>query len=205
MSKVIDCEQYSELWWLFRNGKPSASNAKKLVTSTGLPSKQLKDYAIELANALFAGHEVDQWEGNSATQRGTELESQARMAYEFLTESDVVEVGSYTDDDEQYIASPDGVIGDRLLEIKNLSGKNHTKALLYHAKHKKAPPDYIPQCQMAMHVSGLDKLDLVFHHPELPLLVIPMTPDEKVINCLACQLTECLKERDNTLKILESL
>jgi hypothetical protein len=194
--KIIDCEQYSDTWWTLRCGKPSASCAKKLVTSTGAASKQMADYAIELANALYAGKEVDAWDGNSATQRGTALEPLARMAYELDNGVDVQEVGMFTDDLEQFIASPDGVIGDGLLEIKNLTGKNHTKALMYYAKNMRIPTDYVPQLQMQLFVSGKAFVDIFFHHPDLPCLTIRQFSDPAIVAGLKSQLAAVLAERD---------
>jgi hypothetical protein len=202
--KIVDCEQYSDQWWKARCGKPSASSAKKLVTSTGAPSKQMKDFAIDLANAMFAGREVDPWEGNSATQRGTELEPEARMAYELIAGVEVEEVGMFTDDMDQYIASPDGVIGsDGLLEIKNLTAKNHTKALLYYAKHRKVPTDYVPQLQMQLLVSEREYVDIFFHHPDLPCLTIRQHPDPKIIEPLKQQLAAVIAERNLVLNQLK--
>jgi len=203
-NQLIDCIQYEPDWWSARLGKPSASCAKMLVTSTGAISKQMADYAIDLANALFAGKPVDQWEGNSATQRGTDLEPEARAAYEFLSGNDVIEIGSFTDDAERYIASPDGCIGDNgLLEIKNLSGKNHSKALMYYLKHKKPPPDYIPQLQMQLLVAERDYCDFFLHHPDLPCLVIRQYRDDKIMVPLISQLEACIDERDSVLQKLQ--
>ena len=203
--KIIDCEQYSDEWWSARIGKPSASNAKKLVTSTGAVSKQMNDYAIELANALFAGKDVDAWEGNAATNRGTELEPEARAAYEFISGHKVIEIGSFTDDTEKFIASPDGCIGDDgLLEIKNLSGKNHTKALMYYRKHNKVMPDYAPQLQMQLFISQRDYVDLFLHHPDLPCLTIRQERDDKIIETLDLQLDACLLMRDLVLETLRT-
>jgi len=203
--KLIDCEQYSDEWWSARIGKPSASSAKKLVTSTGAVSKQMGDYAIELANALFAGKDVDAWEGNDATRRGTELEPEARLAYEFISGNKVVEIGSFTDDAEKYIASPDGCIGeDGLLEIKNLSGKNHTKALMYYKKHGKVMPDYAPQLQMQLLISERKYVDFFLHHPELPCLIIRKERDSKILDTLNVQLVACLIERDSVLEALKA-
>ena len=203
--KIIDCEQYSDEWWSARIGKPSASSAKKLVTSTGAESKQMGDYAIELANALFAGKDVDAWEGNAATKRGTELEPEARAAYEFISGNKVVEIGSFTDNTEQFIASHDGCIGeDGLLEIKNLTGKNHTKALMYYRKHGKVMPDYAPQLQMQLYIGERNYVDLFLHHPDLPCLIITQERDANILATLECQLGACLLERDRVLEILGS-
>ncbi len=203
MPKIIECEQYSDDWWALRCGKPSASCAKKLITSAGAASKQMSDYAIDLANALYSGKEVDAWEGNSATQRGTELEPLARMAYELDNGVEVQEVGMFTDDLEQYVASPDGVIGDGLLEIKNLTGKNHTKALMYYAKNKRVPTDYAQQLQMQLFVSGKAWVDIFFHHPDLPCLTIRQVPDPKIVAGLKSQLAAVIAERNIILKQLQ--
>lgn len=201
--KIIDCEQYSDEWWGARIGKPSASNAKKLVSSTGAASKQMEDYAVELANAMFAGKDVDAWEGNAATRRGTELEPEARAAYEFISGNAVVEVGSFTDDEGRFIASPDGCIGDDgLLEIKNLSGKNHTKALMYYRKHGKVMPDFAPQLQMQLFIGERNYVDFFLHHPDLPCLIITQGRDSKIIDTLDQQLDACLLMRDLVLETL---
>ena len=203
--KIIDCEQYSNEWWKARLGKPSASNAKKLVTSTGLPSKSLKDYGIELANDLYVGEAVDQWEGNVHTQRGTELEAVARSLYELIRGTQIGEVGMFINDGEQYIASPDGVIEDKgILEIKCLTATRHTKAILYYAKHKKVPSDYCSQLQMQLFVSGYKYAHYMFYHPDLPELIIRVYPDLSFHGMLFKQLGIVIKERDRIIKLLEA-
>jgi len=190
--------QYSDEWWSERLGKPSASNGKKLVTSTGLPSKQMEDYAIDLAADMHAGEVVDKWDGNSATRRGTELEPEARSFYEFSSGNDVVEVGMFSD--MGAIASPDGCIGDDgLLEIKCLSGRNHIKTQLYYKAKGVPPTSYIAQVQMQMLISKRSWVDLLFFHPLLPSLTIRVYPDAKVVAGLKAQITACNKLRDETL------
>ena len=199
-------EQYTEEWWKGRLGRPSASQAKRLITSTGAASKSMDAYALELANNRFADTTVDQWTGNQYTDRGTELEPDARADYEMTNQVEVVEVGMFTDDLMRWLASPDGVVGDDgLLEIKCMTGANHTKALLYHAKHKKTPTDYIAQLQMQMFISEREWADLFLYHPDLPNLTIRNYPDKKFIETLKSQLTACDVERDRVLSILESM
>jgi len=197
----FDFPQYSDEWWSERLGKPSASNASKLVTSSGAPSKQMEDYAIDLAADLYAGEVCDAWGGNQATQRGTELEPEARSFYEFSSGNDVVEVGMFSD--MGAVVSPDGCIGDDgLLEIKCLSGRNHIKAQLYYKANSKPPTIYIAQVQMQMLVSGRKHVDLLFFHPLLPSLKIRVYPDAKVIAGLKAQIKACNKLRDETLAVL---
>jgi putative phage-type endonuclease len=199
--KIIDCPQYSDEWWSARLGKPSASNAKKLITSTGAPSKQMGDYAINLANSLFAGRDLEQLEPNEWMTRGTEMEAEARAWYAMERDIDVVEVGMFTDDSETYIASPDGVIDNGLLEIKCLKPTNHTKAIL----GKSAPTDYIAQIQMQLFVSEQDYCDLFFYCPGLPNRVFRVEADSKVIDGLKEQIAACLELRDAVLLKLKEL
>jgi len=203
--KINNCKQYSEQWWECRNGKPSASNASKLITSTGAASKQLKDYAIDLANAIYSGVSVDQFAGNAHTDRGTELEPLARSSYELITGYDVQEVGMFTDDHDRYIASPDGVIedGNGLLEIKNLAGKNHTKVLIYYSKYGRIPTDHVAQIQMQLFVSKRKWVDLYYHHPDLPCLKVTIEPDLAMHRALEMQLAAVISERDRIVNILK--
>jgi len=203
---IINVPQYSEEWWALRLGKPSASCAKKIITSTGNPSKSTSDYACELAGALYAGKVIDDWGGNKATERGTEMEDQARSMYNLVNNCNAEEIGMFTDDAEQYIASPDGVIEDYgLLEVKCLTAKVHTKALMYYAKTRKAPTDYISQCQFQLFVSGYKYVDLFLYHPDLPVLTIRILPIKTFFEMLECQIEAVIEERDLIIKTLEAM
>lgn len=203
--KIITCDQYSDEWWAHRLGKPSASCAKKIITSTGKPSKSTSDYACELANDLYVGKVVDDWGGNKATERGTEMEDQARSMYSLVNNCVAEEIGMFMDDDETYLASPDGVIGeDGLLEIKCLTAKHHTKALIYYAKNRRPPTDYIAQCQFQLLVSGYKYVDLFFYHPDLPVLTVRILPIKTFFEMALCQIEAVIEERDAIVKILEA-
>ena len=201
--KIFDCQQGGDDWSTLRCAMPTASNASKLITSTGEPSKQMKAYAETLAGNMFAGKDINGWEGNSYTERGHEIEENARSAYEFQNDVEVEQVGFIADDLEQYGCSPDGLVNDDgLLEIKCLP-RNHIKALLYYAKNKKPPTEYIPQCQMQLFVTGCDWVDLFYYHDNLPSLTIRIYPDKKLFAGLEVQLKAVIAERNiilNTLK-----
>ncbi len=193
--------QYSDEWWAARLGKPSASCAKKLITSTGAPSKSLQDYAYDLANDLYAGEVVDAWEGNKHTDRGTELEPVARSLYEAINSCDVTEIGMFTDG--KAVASPDGVIDENgILEIKCLTAKNHTKALVYYKKNNKPPTDYVAQCQFQLFISGYEYVDLFLYHPKLPELQVRVLPIKSHFEMLECQIEEVIEKRDSIIKLL---
>jgi len=200
---VHDVEQGSADWFAIRAGLPTASNAKKLVTSKGEPSKSMKEYAIELANDLYVGEPVDAWEGNRHTERGHELEPDAADYYEFLRGEELQVIGFCTDG--KYGFSPDRFIGDDgILEIKCLSAKYHTKALMYFAKNKAAPTDYIAQPQFMLFGSKRKYCDLLFYHPQLPSLIIRQEPVTKIIETIETQIDAVIKERDSIIEILRA-
>lgn len=199
--KTINCEQYSDEWWAARLGCPSASNAKKLVTSTGAASKMMADYAVNLANALFAGKDLEAIDPTEWMARGTDLEAEARLYYEMERGIDVEQVGMFTDDDGTFIASPDGVVDNGLLEVKCLKPTNHTKVIL----GTKVPTDYLAQLQMQLFVSEQDWVDLLFYCPGLPSRIFRIEPDKKVFAGLESQIAACLVERDSVLDRLSQL
>jgi len=202
---VHDIEQRSDDWFVLRAGMPTASEFSKLVTSTGEPSKSMKDYAELLAAEKYAGRPLSSFGGNASTQRGAEMEAEAIMAYE-LAHHEVESVGFITDDLQRYGCSPDGLVGtDGLIEIKCLETKAHTKALLYFAKHKKAPPKYIQQTQGQIFICEREWCDLFFYHPNLPTLVIRQFPDPDFIRGLKIQLAAVIRDRDEVFKQIKAM
>jgi len=202
---IHNCDQNSDEWLALRAGKPTASSFSKLVTSTGAESKSLPEYAVTLAGEVFAGKPLDAFQGNQWTERGHELEDAARSKYEFLYDQEAEQVGFITDDNLLYGCSPDSLIGERgTLEIKCLKAENHIKAIMYHQKHNKMPTTYVAQTQGQMFVCERDWCDLVFHHPDLPMLVIRSEPNKKIIATLKSQIDAVLVERDEIVETLKA-
>ena len=201
---IHEVEQNTDEWHVLRAGKPTASDAKKLVTSKAEPSKQMADYAIQLAADLFAGEQVDRWEGNQWTERGHELEDRARAYYENTFEDRmVVQVGFITDDDERYGCSPDSLVdADGMLEIKCLKATNHCKVLMHFDKNNTIPANYIAQPHMQMLVAERKWNDMLFWHPELPPLLYRVGYDERFEVNLTLQIGSCLDERDRIIEVL---
>ena len=200
---IHDVEQNSDEWLAMRCTIPTASNASKLITSTGNPSKSMAGYAMELAGNKFAGKDINGWEGNIYTERGHEIEDNARSSYELINDVDVNEVGFITDDLESFGASPDGLVGeDGLLEIKCLP-KNHIKTLMYFDKHGHCPPDYIAQTQMQLYVTGRKWCDLFFYHDSLPNLTLRQWADKAIFDALNEQIAQVNIERDRIFHILK--
>ncbi|MFW9317865.1 YqaJ viral recombinase family protein, partial [Glaesserella parasuis] len=106
-------------------------------------------------------------EGYKSTDmlRGNQLEEQARMAYEFATGNDVVQVGGvYRNANKDMMISPDGLIPTlrKGLEIKCPKMKTHIKYIIEGV----VPSEYIIQVQVALWVTGYDSWDFVSYCPE---------------------------------------
>lgn len=203
--KIYNVDQGSDEWSSLRAGKPTAFNFKMLVTSKGEASKQMPTLAATLAGEMFAGKPLDQWGGNKWTERGTELEDDARMKYAVIKNVVPDIVGFITDDDEKYGCSPDSLVGDDgMVEIKCLKAENHIKAIMYYDKNQRIPTDYVQQVQGQMMIAERQWCDLVFYHPDLPILIVRNHPIMPVVSGLRRQLAAVLEERDKILTTLNS-
>lgn len=202
---IHDVEQRSPEWYQLRLGKPTSSDFGRIVTPTGRPSKQAEGYAMQLAAELFVGHQIG-WDGNAWTERGKEFEVDAVNLYAFTNDVEVQRVGFVTDDAGEVGCSPDGFIGDDgMIEIKSLKAENHVAAIMHWRATGKCEADYVPQTQGQLLLTGRKWCDLVFFHPELPMLTIRQAPDEAVAAVLSAQIPAVIKERDRVLSTLRSL
>lgn len=198
-----DVTQRSPEWYALRLGKPTASEFSRIVTSDGDRSKSASGYAIQLAAELFAGKPLEAWEGNQWTERGRDLEDEAIARYEFQSDLETRPVGFVTDDAGMVGASPDRLVGDDgLLEIKCLSAGRHIAAILYFERNGHCPPDYVQQTQGQILVCQRQWCDLVFYHPELPMLVLRRTRVHRIHDALIKGIASVISERDEVLASL---
>jgi hypothetical protein len=201
--QIHDVEQGTSEWLMLRSGLPTASNFSKMVTSTGKLSKSIDDYALSLACDLFAKKPLDEWLGNQWTDRGTELEPDARSMYEFQKDCTVKEVGFITN--AGWGCSPDGLINDDgMVEFKCLKAENHVKTILDYNRTGNIPTKYIAQVQGQMLIAERQYCDLVFYHPDLPIKIIRIVPDSTIINGLLEAQAKVLNKRDLIVAELEN-
>jgi len=181
--QILDCEQGSDKWLQLRRGVATASNFSKIVTTKGEISKQLRDYAFQLASEAITDLQDESYK-SADMQRGNDLEPDARNAYQQHTLSLVKEVGFMKND--YYGYSPDGLVGDDgLMEFKCPNQKTHTKYLF----NAKLPTEYKAQVQGGLYVSERKWCDFVSFHPNFiddkKLFIIRVFRDEEFIECLA--------------------
>jgi len=134
-----------------------------------------------LCNLIAERIETPNGDGFSSewTDRGHELEPDARSAYEFITDQEVAECGIvYSDASYSASASPDGLVGDDGgIEIKCLKLANHIKHLIAGT----VPPDYVIQCYASLWVTGRKWWDFISYHPSSKPLIVRVERDQAIM------------------------
>lgn len=192
-------------WLQLRLGKVTASRVADVVarTKTG-PSASRANYMAQLVAERLSGA-VQESFTNAAMAWGTANEPEARDAYGFYVDADVVQVG-FADHPRIAMtgASPDGLIGtDGLLELKCPNTSTHIETLLGGA----VPAKYLTQMQWQMACTGRAWCDFASYDPRLPqsmrLFVKRVTRDDAMIALLEKQVVEFLAELDQTVAELQ--
>lgn len=173
-----DMEQRSEEWFRARAGRPTASQFSRLLTPTGKDSSQWEGYAIELMAQCIRPDEIG-FEGNFHTDRGNDLEPEAREEFARIMGMSVGQVGFITRDDEVIGCSPDGLIcgpNEAIiagLELKCPLAKIHAGYLV----EGKLPDIYRPQVHGGMAVTGLDFWYFMSYCPGLAPFIVRVERD----------------------------
>lgn len=197
-----DIEQGSAAWYQLRAGKATASEFSKLVTATGKPSKSIGPYARLLAAEDVLERSLEQFGGNASTERGHELEPEARNYYEFTTSAKIEEVAFITNDEGTAGCSPDSLVNeDGLLEIKCPMEQKFMDCLA-HTYEGNCPPDYWIQVQAQIFISGREWCDLLVYHPELPSKPLRVFPDKDLHKIFEDQLKEIQKAKAQAIAML---
>ena len=191
-----DCmEQRTEEWFAARLGKVTASRvADVLAKIKSGESASRKNYKMELVVQRLT-NKVGESFTNAAMEWGTEQEPFARMAYEAHTGTFVKEEG-FVDHPtiEGFGCSPDGIVGEGLIEIKAPNTANHIETVL----ENKAPSKYIPQMQCQMACTGAKFCDFVSFDPRVPedlqLFVVRVERDQEYIDSMEVEVKQFLSE-----------
>ena len=188
-------EQRTEEWFSARLGKVTASRvADVLAKIKSGESASRKNYKMELVVQRLTGKPQESFT-NAAMEWGTEQEPFARMAYEAHTGTFVKEDG-FVDHPtiEGFGCSPDGIVGEGLIEIKAPNTANHIETVL----ENKAPSKYIPQMQCQMACTGAKWCDFVSFDPRVPedlqLFVVRVERDQEYIDAMEVEVKQFLSE-----------
>lgn len=196
--------QGSQEWHAARLGKVTASRVADVVakTKTGWGASRA-NYMVELMVERLTGVAAEQFT-NAAMKWGTDTEAEARAAYSFMRDAEVVEVGFIEHPKIPMTgASPDGLIGDEgLVELKCPNTATHIDTLLGDA----IPTKYITQMQWQMACTGRQWCDWVSYDPRLPgsmqLFVQRVMRDAEVIAVLETMISDFLGELERKVAAL---
>ena len=200
--RILDVVQGSEAWLHARLGIPTASQADKILTPARLkPSSSAASYRTQLLAEWVQGYPID-WSGQSQfMERGTDLEPEARAAYELETDADVTTVGLCVRDDGLFAGSPDGLVGDDGgLEIKCAALHTHIGYML---DPSSLAAEYRGQPQALMYLTGRAWWDLWAYHPELPAVRVRIERDPEYVAAFAPALDAFIAELLRGREMLE--
>lgn len=158
-------EQGSEAWLQLRLGKITASRITDVIAQVKSgEAAGRENYRIELVCERLTGKPTEGFT-NAHMERGTELEPFARAWYE-VEKGEFVRQVPFVDHPtiKNAGASPDGIIGEGLIEIKCPMAKTHIKYLL----EDRVPAKYMPQMAWQMACTHSKWVDFVSYCPELP-------------------------------------
>lgn len=145
--------QRTEEWYAARKGRLTGSMAG---AALGLSPNMSKDDCLRALVRDMHGMPTE-FEGNIATEYGTNHEELARSAYELQT-GNTVESAGFVACEAWTGASPDGYVGDRgLVEIKCPFGLRKEEAPEFKALADQ--PHYYAQVQVQLWVTGRDWCD----------------------------------------------
>lgn len=193
-----DIIQGSPEWFAIKAGKVSAGSMDKIVTSTGKASTQRGAYLYQLAGERVMGASEAGGFKSGWMARGTELEPEARDVYAMLNEVEVEQVGFITDDLGRYGCSPDGIIGNKGLEIKCTS----LSVFVGYVLGGKLPTEYRVQVQGGLFVTGFPAWDFFAYYPGMKPFQITVEPDLKFHAILKEELERFLSDLGTTEKQL---
>ena len=158
-------EQGTEAWHQLRLGKITASRIADVIAQikSGEAASRA-DYRIELVCERLTGKPTEGFT-NAHMERGIELEPYARAWYE-VERGEFVKQVPFIDHPtiKNAGASPDGIVGEGLIEIKCPMTKTHIKYLL----EDRVPAKYMPQMAWQMACTESKWVDFVSYCPELP-------------------------------------
>jgi hypothetical protein len=188
---IIDCEQGSEEWFLYRLGLPTASVFATVMANgkDGGASVTRTKLMHRLAGEIVTGEPAIEGFKNAAMDRGKFLEAEARESYARRKGVEVRRIGFARNFDglKACGASPDGFVGfDGGLEIKIATEAHVLIPLLQ--RPGALPAEHRAQVQGNIWVCERNWWDLsIFFHRSMPAVDVRVYRDEAYIKELSDQ------------------
>ena len=199
-------EQRTNAWHQARLAKVTASRVADVIAKTRSGYAASRDnYMAQLIVERLTGKPTESF-SNAAMEWGTQTEPEARAAYSARTGELVEEVGFIDHPTiEGAGASPDGVVGEGLVEIKC----PQTNTMLEWILTRTIPARYLAQMQFQMAVTGAKWCDFAAYDPRLPehlqLLIIRVERDDTRIAEIEAEISMFLGELDDKVNKLNEV
>lgn len=162
-------------------GIPTSSQFKTVIAKgkNGTPSLTRRKYLYRLAGELITGEPSESF-SNVHTDRGHEMEPEARGRYAFINDVEIQRVGFIRRDAKG--CSPDGLVGNNgMLEIKTAL----PDVLIDHLLSDGFPSEHVAQCQGALWVAEREWIDICIYWPRMPTVIRRAYRDEPYIKQLS--------------------
>jgi len=174
--KIIDCEQGTPEWLTARLGVPTASEFDSIITpKKGDLAAAHETYINQLLDEQIRRDAERSFKGNADTDRGHELEPDARALYSFIRDVEPQQAGFILRDDGMAGCSPDSLVNDDGgLEIKCPDGPMHVGYL----RAGTLPDKYKPQVHGCLIITGRQWWDFMSYCPGHKPLIIRVVPDD---------------------------
>ena len=190
-----EIEQGTDAWLELRKGKVTASRVADLMakTKTGVSASR-GNYLIELALQRVTGV-IEASYTNDAMQWGKDNEHTARTAFE-VAHNVFVDQVAFVDHPtiKDFGCSPDGIIGDSLLELKC----PYQSAVHWSYFKDGCPSKYYTQIQAQMSCTGAKSVWFVSFDPRMParsqLYIEEVLREEDFIEKLESEVKQFLNE-----------
>ena len=199
-------EQRTNAWHQARLAKVTASRVADVMAKTRSGYSASRDnYMAQLIVERLTGKPTEGF-SNAAMEWGTQTEPEARAAYSARTGELVEEVGFIDHPTiEGAGASPDGIVGEGLVEIKC----PQTNTMLEWILTRTIPARYLAQMQFQMAVTGAKFCDFAAYDPRLPehlqLLIIRVERDDTRIAEIEAEISMFLGELDDKVNKLNEV
>lgn len=173
---VHDVQQGTPEWFDVRRGVFTASIASKLLTPTGKLSAQRHDEVARLVAERLGLQEPGAPFSTEWTDRGIDMEGEARDWFQFVNGSSVDVVGFVTSSYSEWIGcSPDAISGvNEPVELKCPKPSTHLRWLVAN----ELPKEHIQQVHFQMVVCGAGRGWFMSYSPPLRPLLIEVPWDE---------------------------
>lgn len=177
MIQVFNMDQGGDEWFQARLGIPTASKFATVMAKG--EGKTRSEYMRKLAGEIITG-EVTESFSSIHTERGKEMEDEARQTYAFINSVEPELVGFIRNGDKG--ASPDSLIGGNGgLEIKTALPHIQIDRL----ERDRLPPEHKAQVQGNLWISEREWWDFVSYWPRLPMLCVRVYRDEEYIKTMS--------------------